>query len=128
MFDPPWQTVANETAVNESPANELVPCGTGTRDHFDEPPRKGGSMPEVVLTTTHPVVQCVGLRTTFAGRFRFEGDESHGAERPAFRAVEAPWLTVIPAGLAGSFRGAGACLRRIQPCGQCAAPRKSSTG
>jgi len=50
----------------------------------------------VVLTTHHPIAQCVDLRATFAGRFRFAWDESYEAERPEFRAVEAPWLIIIP--------------------------------
>jgi hypothetical protein len=48
-------------------------------------------MPDVVLTTTHPVAQSVDLRATFAGRFWFEWDESYAAERLEFRTVEAPW-------------------------------------
>ena len=53
-------------------------------------------MGEVRLTTRHPVAQCVDLRATFAGVFRFAWDEAYAAERPEFRAIEAPWLTVIP--------------------------------
>lgn len=50
----------------------------------------------VVLTTTHPVAQCVDLRATFKGHFRFTWDPAYAAERPDFRTVEAPWLTRIP--------------------------------
>ncbi len=52
-------------------------------------------MTTIVLTTTHPT-PCVDLRTTFAGQFRFAWDPSYEAERPDRRAIEAPWLTVIP--------------------------------
>ena len=51
---------------------------------------------EPVLTTDHPVCQCVGLRQTFPGRYRFDWDEAYWAERSEFRAVEAPWLQIIP--------------------------------
>jgi hypothetical protein len=50
----------------------------------------------IILTTTHPRVQCIDLRATFERRFRYAWDESYAAERPDFRRVEAPWLTVIP--------------------------------
>jgi hypothetical protein len=58
----------------------------------------------------HLVAQCVDLRATFAGRFRFEWDESDWAERPEFRAVEAPWLTVIPGRLGRIFPWGGRLL------------------
>jgi hypothetical protein len=50
----------------------------------------------VTLTSTHPRAQCVDLRATFGRRFRYAWDASYAAERSDFRAVEAPWLTVIP--------------------------------
>ena len=52
--------------------------------------------PDPVLTTSHPICQCVDLRQTFPGRYRFEWDAAYWAERSEFRAVEAPWLTIIP--------------------------------
>ncbi len=52
-------------------------------------------MTAIILTTTHPT-PCVDLRATFAGQFRFAWDPSYEAERPDRRAIEAPWLTVIP--------------------------------
>jgi hypothetical protein len=48
-----------------------------------------------VLTTDHPIAQCIDLRATFAGQFRFGWDEAYAAERPDRRRVEAPWLTII---------------------------------
>ena len=51
--------------------------------------------PEPILTTGHPVAQCVDLRATFAGQFRFGWDEAYAVERPEFRRIEAPWLTII---------------------------------
>lgn len=59
-----------------------------------------------VLTSTHPGAPCVDLRATFAGQSRFARDEAYQAERSDFRAVEAPWLTVIPCRFG-----------RIFPCG-----------
>ena len=53
-------------------------------------------MQEPILTTDHPRAQCVDLRQTFAGRFKFAWDEAYYAERPEFRRVEAAWLTTIP--------------------------------
>ncbi len=50
---------------------------------------------DVIMTTEHPV-PCVDLRATFHGVFRFDWDEAYVAERPEFRAKEAPWLTLIP--------------------------------
>jgi hypothetical protein len=67
-------------------------------------------MLNVVLTTMNPVAQCVDLRATFAGRFRFEWDESYRAERPEFRAIEAPWPTVIPGRLGRIFPWGGRLL------------------
>ena len=49
-----------------------------------------------VVTTGHPRAQCVDLRATFAGRFRFGYEESYQAERPDLRKAEAAWLTIIP--------------------------------
>ncbi len=51
---------------------------------------------EPVMTTNHPICQCVDLRATFPGQYRFEWDEAYAAERPDYRTVEAPWLTIIP--------------------------------
>ncbi len=51
---------------------------------------------EPVMTTNHPICQCVDLRQTFPGQYRFGWDEAYRAERSEFRAVEAPWLTIIP--------------------------------
>jgi hypothetical protein len=50
----------------------------------------------IVLTTDHPIAQCVDLRATFAGQFRFGWDEAYAAERPDLRTREAAWLTIIP--------------------------------
>lgn len=49
-----------------------------------------------VILADHPVAPCVDLRRTFAGRFRFAWDEAYRGERPDFRPIEAPWLTIIP--------------------------------
>jgi hypothetical protein len=54
------------------------------------------SDPFEIVFASHPVVACVDLRATFAGRFRFTWDESYYGERPDRRKVEAPWLTRIP--------------------------------
>ncbi len=51
---------------------------------------------EPVLTTDHPICQCVDLKATFGNRYRYEWDAAYWAERSVFRAVEAPWLTIIP--------------------------------
>ena len=51
---------------------------------------------EIVLTTNHPVAQCVDLRATFTGIFRFAWDPARQAERPEWRRREAAWLTRIP--------------------------------
>lgn len=51
---------------------------------------------DAILTTDHPVAQCVDLRATFGRRFRYVMDESFAAEQPEFRAIEKPWLTRIP--------------------------------
>ena len=48
-----------------------------------------------VLTTEHPVCQCVDLQATFGPRYRYEMDPAYAIERPEFRRVEAPWLTRI---------------------------------
>jgi len=50
----------------------------------------------VTLTSGHPRAQCVDLRASFPGRFRFAYDEAYQAERSDLRKVEAPWLTLIP--------------------------------
>ena len=52
--------------------------------------------PDPVLTTSHPICQCVDLKATFGNRYRYEWDAAYWAERSEFRAVEAPWLTIIP--------------------------------
>ncbi len=52
--------------------------------------------PDPVLTTSHPICQCVDFKATFGNRYRYEWDEAYWAERSEFRAVEAPWLTIIP--------------------------------
>ena len=49
----------------------------------------------IQLTTDHRERQCVDLRRTFVGRYRFERDEAYTAERPESRSVEASWLTRI---------------------------------
>jgi len=49
-----------------------------------------------VITTGHPRAQCVDLRASFPGRFRFAFEDSYQAERSDLRKVEAAWLTVIP--------------------------------
>ena len=48
------------------------------------------------LTTDHRENQCVDLRGTFAGRYRFEWDEAYHEERPERRSTEASWLTMTP--------------------------------
>ena len=37
-----------------------------------------------VLTSDHPIAQCVDLRASFRGLFRFAWDDTHGAERPDY--------------------------------------------
>ena len=49
-----------------------------------------------VITTDHLIAQCVDLRATFPGQFRFAWDEAYLAERPDSRRTEAAWLTIIP--------------------------------
>jgi hypothetical protein len=39
---------------------------------------------------------CVDLRATFGTQLRYQWDDAYAAERPEFRAHEAPWLTLIP--------------------------------
>ncbi len=51
---------------------------------------------DVILTTEHPVAQCVDLRAMLGDRFRCEFEESYYAELPEYRSVEACWLTIIP--------------------------------
>jgi len=49
-----------------------------------------------VMTTDHPRAQCIDLRATFAGQFRFVRDPAYAAESSERRRTEAPWLTRIP--------------------------------
>ena len=56
----------------------------------------GPSESEPVMTSGHPICQCVDLRATFGCRYRYERDEAYGAEHSECRAIEAPWLQVIP--------------------------------
>jgi len=51
---------------------------------------------EIVLTTEHPVAQCVDLKATFGRSFRYAMDPAYAVERSEFRAIEKPWLTRIP--------------------------------
>ena len=51
---------------------------------------------EPILTSHHPVAQCVDLRKTFGDRYRYEWDPAYEVERPEYRRIEAPWLTRIP--------------------------------
>ena len=51
---------------------------------------------EPILTSDHPVAQCVDLRKTFGDRYRYEWDPAYEVERPEYRSIEAPWLTRIP--------------------------------
>lgn len=39
--------------------------------------------------------ECLNLREMFGDQYRVEFEESYSAERPEFRAQEAPWLMVI---------------------------------
>lgn len=39
---------------------------------------------------------CINLRDRFGDKYRIEFEESYYAERPKFRAQEAPWLMLIP--------------------------------
>lgn len=41
-------------------------------------------------------MQCINLKERFGDRCKVEFDESYFAERPEFRAAEAPWLVIIP--------------------------------
>lgn len=51
---------------------------------------------KAILTTDHPIAQCVDLRATFGRRFKYAMDPAYAIERSEFRAIEAPWLTRIP--------------------------------
>ena len=55
-------------------------------------PRQHGDL----RTAPTRVLPCVNLAERFGKRFKVRFEESYAAERPAFRAVEAPWLMVIP--------------------------------
>ena len=47
-----------------------------------------------ILTTDHPVCQCVDLEATFGNkRYRYSRDPAYEAETPAGRKREAEWLT-----------------------------------
>ena len=49
-----------------------------------------------ILTTDHPVCQCVDLEATFGNkRYRYSRDPAYEAETPAGRRREAEWLTRI---------------------------------
>jgi hypothetical protein len=63
-----------------------------------------------VPATTRPRAQCVNLRATFAGQFRFAHDEAYQAERSDFRKAEACWLTVIPCRVGRIFPWGGRVL------------------
>ena len=65
---------------------------------------------KIILTTTHPRAQCLDLRATFGRRFRYTWDESYAAERQDFRAVEVPWLTVVPCRFGRILPWGGRCL------------------
>ena len=39
---------------------------------------------------------CINLKQHFGGRYRVQYEESYYVERPEFRAVGGPWLTMIP--------------------------------
>ena len=52
--------------------------------------------PFPVLTTDHPVCQCVDLRQTFGTRYPYGWDPAYQTETPAGRKVERAWLTIIP--------------------------------
>lgn len=41
-------------------------------------------------------MECINLRERFGKRFKVEFEESYYAERPEFRAAEAPWLMIVP--------------------------------
>jgi hypothetical protein len=63
--------------------------------------KNGGTIEEVasmnfVITTGHPVADCIDLRAMFGADYRCEFEESYHAEKPEFRSVEAAWLTIIP--------------------------------
>ena len=70
-----------------------------------------------VLTTIHPIAQCVDLRKTFPGQYRFEWDEAYAAERSDYRAVEAPWLTIISCKFGKIFPWGGRKLAAYCPAG-----------
>jgi hypothetical protein len=38
---------------------------------------------------------CINLKERFGNRFKVEFEESYCAERPEFRATEAPWLMIV---------------------------------
>jgi hypothetical protein len=60
---------------------------------------------------------CVDLRVTFGRQFRYVWDEAYAAERPDFRAREAPWLTVIPCRYGRIFPWGGRLLAAYCPAG-----------
>ena len=72
---------------------------------------------EPILTTGHPVAQCVDLKATFGHRYRVERDESYGAESPERRKVEAAWLTVIPCRFGQIFPWGGQRLAAYSSAG-----------
>jgi len=41
-------------------------------------------------------MECINLRERFGDRYKVIFEESYYAERPEFRAAEAPWLMIIP--------------------------------
>ncbi len=72
--------------------------------------QRQSALVEPILTTDHPVAQCVDLKATFGTRYRYEWDEAYSAERPEYRAVEAPWLTIIPCKFGRIFPWGGRTL------------------
>jgi len=69
--------------------------------------------------------KCINLKEMFGDRFKIDVDESYYAERPEFRAVELPWLTIIPcrnghicpwggSNLAACTNGSGAIAKRLK--------------
>jgi hypothetical protein len=70
-------------------------------------------------------VECVNLKERFGRRFKVVYEESYYAERPEFRAAEAPWLMMIPCqhghicpwggeNLAACTRTAGPIAKRLK--------------
>ena len=100
-------------------------------------PRIDPESTRLVITTDHPVAQCVDLRATFP-EFKFEWDPAYHAEDAKRRNVEAPWLTriscrhgfIFPWGdqMLAAYCSAGAVKRRQLTSLDCVTVAQGSAG